>query len=133
MSRTVDLAYPFRGRWLVQNSPADRMLSHGTPLFATAYATDFVPVDERGRSAPLSLVSMLRPEPPEKFPGFGRSLIAPACGVGATVHDGEPLNASVDLALGRQAPDDTAAREEDGPGRCCLVLPAAERRVQLTR
>ena len=89
MSRTLDLAYPFRGRWLVQNSPADRVPSHGTRLFATAYAVDFVPVDERGRSARLSLASILRPEPPERFPGFGRSLTAPAGGVVVAVHDSE--------------------------------------------
>lgn len=28
--RVVDLAYPFTGRWLVQNSPANRVPSHGT-------------------------------------------------------------------------------------------------------
>jgi murein DD-endopeptidase MepM/ murein hydrolase activator NlpD len=86
----LDLAYPFTGRWLVQNSPADRVPSHGTHQFASSYAIDFVPVDERGRTAPLSLTSMLRPEPPDRFPGFGRVLTAPARGVVAAVHDGEP-------------------------------------------
>jgi hypothetical protein len=75
---------------LVQNSPADRVPSHGTSLFATAYAIDFVPVDGRGRSARLSLASILHPEPPETFAGFGRSLTAPAGGVVVAVHDGEP-------------------------------------------
>ena len=89
MPRTLDLVYPFRGRWLVQNSPADHVPSHRTTLFATAYAIDFVPVDERGRSARLSLASILRPEPPERFAGFGRSLTAPASGVVVAVHDGE--------------------------------------------
>jgi murein DD-endopeptidase MepM/ murein hydrolase activator NlpD len=64
--------------------------SHGTRLLATAYAIDFVPVDERGRSARLSLASLFRPEPPELFPGFGRRLTAPAAGVVVAVHDGEP-------------------------------------------
>ena len=90
MPRTLDLAYPFRGRWLVQNSPADRVPSHGTRHFATAYAIDFVPVDERGRSARLSLASMLRPEPPELFPGFGCPITAPVSGMVSSVHDGEP-------------------------------------------
>ena len=44
MDDPFDLAYPFTGRWLVQNSPADRVPSHGTELFASAYAIDFVPV-----------------------------------------------------------------------------------------
>jgi hypothetical protein len=87
--RSLDLAYPFRGRWLVQNSPADRVPSHGTPLFATAYAIDFVPVDGRGRTGRLSLASIWRPEAPELFPGFGRSLTAPARGVVVAYHDGE--------------------------------------------
>jgi hypothetical protein len=90
MPRTLDLAYPFRGRWLAQNSPADRVPSHGTRRFATAYAIDFVPVDERGRSAPLSPTSLLRPEPPELFPGFGRHITAPVSGLVASIHDGEP-------------------------------------------
>lgn len=90
MSPTLDLAYPFRGRWLVQRSPANRVPSHGTRLFATSYAIDFVPVDDRGRSARLSLASILRPEPPELFAGFGRPLIVPAPGVVVTAHDGEP-------------------------------------------
>lgn len=90
MPGTLDLAYPFRGRWLVQNSPANRVPSHGTTLFASAYAIDFVPVDGQGRSARLSPASMFRPEPPERFPGFGRPLIAPVQGVVVAVHDEEP-------------------------------------------
>ncbi len=90
MPGPVDLAFPFQGRWLVQNSPANRVPSHGTPLFASAYAIDFVPVDVRGRSARFSLDSLLRPEPPELFPGFGRRITAPAPGMVVAVHDTEP-------------------------------------------
>lgn len=86
----VDLAYPFTGRWRTQSSPADRVPSHGTTLFATSFAIDFVPVDEAGRTAPFSLGSLLRPEPPERFPGFGRRIFAPVEGVVVGVHDGEP-------------------------------------------
>lgn len=46
----VHLHYPFTGLWLVQNSPADRVPSHGTTLFASSYAIDFVQVDEQGGS-----------------------------------------------------------------------------------
>lgn len=42
----VNLAYPSEGRWLTQNSPADRVPSHGTTLIATAFAIVFVPVNE---------------------------------------------------------------------------------------
>ncbi|MGO2110474.1 MAG: M23 family peptidase, partial [Pseudoclavibacter sp.] len=61
MAEPVDLDYPFTGRWLVQNSPADRVPSHGTTMFATSYAIDFGPVAESGRTAPLRLESLLRP------------------------------------------------------------------------
>lgn len=90
MAHTLDLAFPFTGRWLVQNSPAERVPSHGTWLFATAYAIDFVPVDERGRTAPIRLTTILRPEPAERFPGFGRIITAPVSGVVAAVSDRHP-------------------------------------------
>ena len=58
----VELDFPFRGRWLVQNSPDRRVPSHGTHLFGTTYAIDFVPVDERGRSAPRTWRSLVSVE-----------------------------------------------------------------------
>lgn len=90
MRAPVDLIYPFSGRWLVQNSPADRVPSHGTRLFATSYAIDFVPVGADGRSAPVALRSLLRREPPERFPGFGREILAPTAGTVVVAHDTEP-------------------------------------------
>lgn len=89
MTAPIDLAYPFAGRWLVQNSPADRVPSHGTTAFASSYAVDFVPVAESGRSAPFTLASLMRPEPPERFPGFGRDLLSPVAGVVVATADGE--------------------------------------------
>ncbi|MGC0272057.1 M23 family metallopeptidase [Pseudactinotalea sp. Z1739] len=91
----LELRYPFRGRWSVRNSPANRVPSHGTTRFGTAYSIDFVPVDERGRSAPFTLTSLLRPEQPERFHGFGRAVLAPLSGRIAAVHDGEPDHMSV--------------------------------------
>ncbi len=85
----VDLDHPFTGRWLTRNSPADRVPSHGTTLFATSYAIDFVPVDDSGRTAPIRPRSLLRPEPPARFPGFGRPLLAPLDGVVVAAHDTE--------------------------------------------
>lgn len=89
MSVPLDLDYPFAGRWLVQNSPADRVPSHGTALFATSYAIDFVPVDDSGRSAPFTFGSLLRPEPPANFVGFGRSVLSPVVGTVVASHDAE--------------------------------------------
>lgn len=79
--RTINLEYPFTGRWLVQNSPANRVPSHGTDLFASAYAIVFVPVDSAGRSARVTLGSLFRPEPAGIFPGFGRPVLAPCDGL----------------------------------------------------
>ena len=95
MVPTIDLAYPFEGRWLTQNSPENHVPSHGTALFASAFAIDFVPVDEGGRSAPITLGSLVRPEPPERFPGFGRSILAPVHGRVVAIHDSEPDHQSL--------------------------------------
>lgn len=89
MPGSIDLEFPFRGRWLTQNSPADRVPSHGTTLFASSYAVDFVPVDAAGRTAPFRLGSLVLPERPETFPGFGRAVLAPVEGIVIATHDGE--------------------------------------------
>ncbi|WP_036923214.1 M23 family metallopeptidase [Propionicicella superfundia] len=85
----VLLTLPFEGRWQARNSPARRVPSHGTELFGTTYAIDFVPVDDRGRSAAISWRTLLATEPAEGFTGFGRTVRAPARGVVVSVHDGE--------------------------------------------
>lgn len=85
----VDLDFPFRGEWIVRNSPADRVPSHGTTAFASSHAIDFVPVID-GRSAPFRFATLWRPEPPDTFPGFGRALLAPLNGVVVEARDGEP-------------------------------------------
>jgi hypothetical protein len=85
----LELGFPFHGRWLVQNSPADRVPSHGTTAFASSYAIDFVPVDADGRSAPVRLSTLVRSEPPERFPGFGRDVLAPVDGFVIAVGDRE--------------------------------------------
>ena len=94
MTASIDLEYPFRGRWLARNSPADRVPSHGTTLFGSAHAIDFVPVDDAGRTAPFTFGSLVRPEPPERFPGFGRPLLAPIDGIVVAAYDGEPDHAA---------------------------------------
>ena len=90
----VELALPFTGRWLVQNSPASRVPSHGTALFGTSHAIDFVPVGEDGRSAPRTLASVVAIEHPERFVGFGRPVLAPIAGEVVLVLDGEPDHAA---------------------------------------
>lgn len=90
VSASIDLAYPFTGCWLVQNSPANGVPSHGTHAFAAAYAIDFVPVGDSGRTAPITLSSLVRPEPADRSPGFGRPILAPVEAVVVAVHDTEP-------------------------------------------
>lgn len=94
MTASIDLEYPFSGRWLTQNSPADRVPSHGTTLFSTSYAIDFVPVNDAGRTAPFTFSSLIRPERPGRFPGFGRPLLAPMEGTVAAAHDIESDHAA---------------------------------------
>ena len=91
---SLNLDYPFRGRWQVRNSPANRVPSHGTSLFGLSYAIDFVPVDAGERSAPFTARSLFRSEPPEAFVGFGRSILSPVEGLVVGVHDGEVDHAS---------------------------------------
>ena len=85
----LNLTYPFRGRWQVRNSPANRVPSHGTTLFGLSYAIDFVPVDDDEHSAPFTLGSMFLSEPPEAFVGYGRPVLSPVDGVVIGVHDTE--------------------------------------------
>ncbi len=104
----MDLKYPFTGRWPTWNGPANRVPSHGTTLFATTHAIDFVPISGFGGTAPITLASLVRPEPPESFPGFGRALLAPVEGVVVATHDTQPDHAAyrtlppVGCALTRQ-------------------------------
>ncbi|WP_167147528.1 M23 family metallopeptidase [Actinomyces sp. ZJ308] len=82
---------PFDGWWLTEVSPTRRVPSHGTDLFGTTYAFDFVAVDDEGRTAPTrSLRTVFATEPPELFYAFGRPLYSPMAGTVVSVHDGEP-------------------------------------------
>lgn len=87
----ITLTLPFTGIWMAQNSPARRVPSHGVDLFGERYAIDFVAVDRRRRSSEhRDWRTFLSTEPPERFHGFGRPILAPVDGVVAAVHDGEP-------------------------------------------
>ncbi len=82
---------PFDGQWLTEISPTRRVPSHGTDLFATTYAFDFVAVDDDGCTAPArSLRALFATESPELFYAFGRPLYSPVAGTVVSAHDGEP-------------------------------------------
>ncbi|MFH8249215.1 M23 family metallopeptidase [Microbacterium sp. B2969] len=71
------------------NSPADRVPSHGSDLFGTTYAIDFVAVGERRSTGPRDWRTLFGSEPPERFRAFGRPILAPVAGRVVAVHDGE--------------------------------------------
>ncbi len=90
MTSAVLLRLPFTRRWVVQNSPARRVPSHGTDLLGLRYAIDFVGVDDQHRTAPLrDWRTILATEPPERFFAYGRPILAPCDGVIVEAHDGE--------------------------------------------
>ncbi len=61
------LRLPFRGTWLARNSPARRVPSHGTHLFATTYAMDFIAVRGRRTAATWDWRAPVSTEPVERF------------------------------------------------------------------
>lgn len=87
---SIQISLPFTGRWLVQNSPARRVPSHGIDLLGERYAIDFVGVDEQHRTAGRrDWRTLFATEPVERFFAFGQALLAPADGTVVAVHDGE--------------------------------------------
>jgi murein DD-endopeptidase MepM/ murein hydrolase activator NlpD len=86
----VVLRLPFRGPWLARNSPARRVPSHGTHLFATTYALDFIAVQGRRTAAVRDWRTLLTTEPVERFYAYGMPVLAPAGGRVVTVLDGVP-------------------------------------------
>ena len=85
----VVLTLPFRGTWLARNSPARRVPSHGTDMFATTYAMDFVAVRGRRTATTRDWRTLVSTEPVERFFAFGQPVLAPATGTVVSVHDGE--------------------------------------------
>lgn len=85
----VVLTLPFRGTWLARNSPARRVPSHGTYLFATTYAMDFIAVRGRRTATTRDWRTVLSTEPVDRFFAFGQPIVAPAAGRVVSVHDGE--------------------------------------------
>ena len=83
------LALPFRGTWRAEMSPARRVPSHGTHLFATTYGIDFVAVQGRTSAIVRDWRTVLSTEQPERFIAFGRPILAPAAGRVVRVHVGE--------------------------------------------
>jgi murein DD-endopeptidase MepM/ murein hydrolase activator NlpD len=90
----VILRLPFTGTWLARNSPARRVPSHGTDLFATTYAIDFIAVQGRLTAPTWDWRTLLTTEPAARFFAFGQPILAPAGGWVVTAHNGEPDHAA---------------------------------------
>jgi hypothetical protein len=91
----VEISLPFAGQWLVENSPARQVPSHGSDLFGERYAIDFMHVDERKRTAAVrDWRTAFSSEPPDRFYAFGRPILSPGKGTIVAVHDGEPDHAA---------------------------------------
>lgn len=89
-TRVIVGSLPFEGSWLVGNTPAKQVPSHGTDLFGTSYAIDFMAVDEKGRTAPLkNWRTLFSVEPPELFYSFGKQVLSPIDGEIVEIHNGE--------------------------------------------
>ena len=89
MAVSVDLEYPFEGRWQTQNSPANRVPSHGTTLFGTSYAIDFIPVMTGAHRADL-VDDACASRTSRPVPRLRRPLLAPVEGTVVAAHDTEP-------------------------------------------
>jgi murein DD-endopeptidase MepM/ murein hydrolase activator NlpD len=84
----VLLLLPFQGTWIVENSPARRIPSHGIHAFGASHAIDFVKVHQ-GRTAPVwDWRTILTGEPVDRFYAFGQTIIAPAGGRVVSTQDG---------------------------------------------
>jgi len=113
----VLLALPFRGTWLAQNSPARRVPSHGTDMFATTYAMDFIAVRGRRTANTRDWRTLVSTEPVERFFAFGQPILAPASGRVVLVHDGEEDHVARRSQLARVPyAVSQAARAREGAG-----------------
>ncbi|MEB5481405.1 M23 family metallopeptidase [Shouchella clausii] len=82
---------PFTGKWMVGNTPAQRIPSHGTDMFGVGYAIDFIAVDDQNRtSSSRSWNTLLGTESPEIFYAFGKPVVSPVSGKVVSIHNGEP-------------------------------------------
>ncbi len=87
-SAPLSLASPVLGPWQAINSPTSRVPSHGTHAYGQAYAVDLVYAPAGGDRPEFGKAggSFL---PNERFPAFGRPVVAVADAVVVRSHDGQ--------------------------------------------
>jgi hypothetical protein len=91
LNNGISGSLPFQGRWIVGNSPAQEIPSHGTYMFGVGYAIDFIAVNDQNRtSETTSWRSMFSTENPDVFYAFGQPVLSPVSGTIVDAHNGEP-------------------------------------------
>ena len=114
----VDLVFPFEGRWLTRNSRGPGARPR-TALFATSAAIDFVPVDDAGRTAPITFGSLVRPEPAHGSPGSGAPSSRPPAAWSSRCTTPHPTMRPSRAAVARLCPHPAPPRESglvESPG-----------------
>lgn len=86
----VPVAFPLRGEWMALRTPADRVPTHGTDLFAQRYAYDLWRVDRRaGGYHPANRLRLwLVGVPTRECYGWGEPVHAPIAGTVVRAVDG---------------------------------------------
>ena len=85
------IAFPLRGEWYTETSPADRIPSHGTDRFGLRYAFDFIQKDQKETShTGCSAAYFFGGVPLESYYCFGQPVYAPFTGEVITVKNNTP-------------------------------------------
>ncbi|MFD7923317.1 M23 family metallopeptidase [Streptomyces sp. NPDC059740] len=113
----VEVDPPVRGRWAAQNSPANRVPSHGTRSLAQTYAIDIVAEPEPGSRPRFGWWPPVRRN--TDFPAFGAPLLAVGDATVVRVRDGhrDHLSRNSWLLLPYFLLVEGAVRSVGGPGR----------------
>lgn len=94
MQTPVVVDFPLRGEWISPNTPGTRIPSHGTDLFGTRYAYDFIGIDPDSRKnrffRPGTLQYFLFGARLQDFYGWGQPIYAASTGIVVQVTDGMP-------------------------------------------
>lgn len=84
----ISIAFPLRGEWFTETSPADRVPSHGTNHFGLRYAFDFIQKDRKGASHTGGAADYIfKGIPLDNYYCFGQSVFAPFDGEVISVKD----------------------------------------------
>jgi hypothetical protein len=106
-SEPITVEFPLRGEWEAENTPAERVPSHGTHLLGQTYAYDFVRIDRQAKGMKFFHGSFLKyilfGVRLEQCFGWAAPFFSPFAGTVVTAKDGWPerrrLHLFRDLAI----------------------------------